>query len=67
LTVSGVTVTDLASVLGAGVNGSGGGISFFADAGSSEPNRLVYFAEALGTFGTGYLLPPIQQRPRGNN
>ena len=20
--------------------------------------RLIYFAEALGTFGTGYLLPP---------
>jgi hypothetical protein len=65
-TASGVTVTDLASVLGAGVNGSGGGISFFADAGSSQPNRLIYFAEALGTFGTGYLLPPIRLLPRAN-
>ena len=44
-----------------------GGIAFFANAGSSESNRLVYFAEALGTFGTGYLLPPTQLRPRGTN
>jgi hypothetical protein len=67
-TATGVTVTDLASVLGDGVNGSAGGISFFAT--SEAPvglNRLVYFAEALGTFGTGYLLPPIQVRPRANN
>lgn len=66
-TASGVTVSDLASVVGAGVNGAAGGIVFSADADTTELNRLVYFAESLGTFGTGYLLPPLNQRPLGNN
>lgn len=60
LTVDGVAVTDLASVLGAGANGSGGGITFIADADTEGLTRLVFFAEALGTFGTGYLLPPLK-------
>lgn len=66
-TVNGVTVTDLASVIGAGVNGSAGGITFFANSDTGGLTRLVYFAESLGTFGTGYLLPPLQLRPIGNN
>lgn len=67
LTVGGVSVTDLASVLGPGVNGAGGGITFGAESESPGVNRLVFFAEALGTFGTGYLLPPLQIRPSANN
>jgi hypothetical protein len=54
---SGVTVTDLASVLGAGVNGASGSVRFSAGLQDEPVNRLVYFAEALETFGTGYLLP----------
>jgi hypothetical protein len=53
---SGVVVSDLVSVAGAGVAGASGWIRFNAqDAGT--PTRLIYFTEALGTFGTGYLLP----------
>jgi hypothetical protein len=54
---SGVNVTDLASVASAGVNGASGSIRFSAEATSEGVTRLIYFAEALGTFGTGYLLP----------
>jgi hypothetical protein len=54
---SGVTVTDLASVASAGVNGASGSIRFAAAASSEPVTRLVYFAESLGTFATGYLLP----------
>ncbi len=54
---AGVVVSDLASVLGDGVHG-GSGSAVFAASHSSHPiTRLVYFAESLGTFGTGYLLP----------
>lgn len=67
LNTEGVVVTDLASVLGPGVNGSGGGITFVADSETLSVNRLVFFAEALGTFGTGYMLPPLQVRPIENN
>lgn len=56
---TGVTVSDLASVAGAGVNGSAGSITFLAEADTPNLNRLVYFTEALGTFGTGYLLPQV--------
>ncbi len=66
-TADGVTVTDLASVLGAGVNGSAGGIEFRAQSPGNGLTRLVYFAESLGTFGTGYLLPLVQFRPRADN
>ncbi len=66
-TATGVTVTDLVTLLGPGANGLAGGIGFFASPVGPGLNRLVYFAESLGTFGTGYLLPPIQLRPRGEN
>lgn len=54
---AGVVVTDLASVLGPSVEGSAGGIAFSALPTTERVTRLIYFAEALGTFGTGYLLP----------
>ncbi len=54
---SGVTVTDLASVAGPGVNGSSGSMSFNALPTSSFVTRFVFFTETLGTFATGYLLP----------
>lgn len=55
--LSGVAVTDLASVAGSGVNGASGSIQFQAPV-VSGVTRMIFFAEALGTFGTGYLLPP---------
>jgi len=55
--VSGVVVTDLASVVGPAVNGAGGSIRFAAEGTLARITRLVFFAEALGTIGTGYLLP----------
>jgi hypothetical protein len=58
-TANGVTVTDLASVAGAGVNGAAGSMELRTTDTSIDVSRLVYFTEALGTFGTGYLLPPI--------
>lgn len=66
LTTAGVVVTDIAAVLGAGANGSAGGITFIAESGDPGANRLVFFAEALGTFGTGYLLPPLNVRLSNN-
>jgi hypothetical protein len=62
-TANGVTVSDLASVVGPGVNGDAGAIFFRAETDPTPLNRLVYFAESLGTFGTGYLLPPVAVRP----
>lgn len=59
---TGVTVSDLASVAGTGVNGSAGSITFVAETDTPNLNRLVYFTEALGTFGTGYLLPQLAPR-----
>ena len=59
---TGVTVSDLASVVGTGVNGSAGSITFVAESDTQNLNRLVYFTESLGTFGTGYLLPQVTPR-----
>ena len=58
-TANGVTVTDLASVAGPGVNGAAGSMEFRASDTAIDLSRLIYFTESLGTFGTGYLLPPI--------
>ncbi len=58
-TANGVTVTDLASVAGPGVNGAAGSMEFFGPVAPPLLSRMVYFAEALGTFGTGYLLPSL--------
>jgi hypothetical protein len=58
-TANGVTVTDLASVAGSGVNGAAGSMALIAQSDAPSLNRLVYFTESLGTFGTGYLLPQL--------
>jgi hypothetical protein len=58
-TANGVTVSDIASVAGVGVNGSAGSIEFRAPSSNVDLSRMIYFTEALGTFGTGYLLPPL--------
>lgn len=57
-TATGVTVTDLASVAGPQVNGAAGSMVFESPRGGPFLTRIIFFAEALGTFGTGYLLPP---------
>lgn len=60
LDVSGVRLTDLVSVFGADVNGSAGSLELELDLAASPiegVHRVVFFAEALGTFGTGYRLP----------
>lgn len=56
-TATGVVVTDLAGVLGAGVAGSGGNVRFSSFVSPPRQSRFIFFAEALGTFGTGYMLP----------
>jgi hypothetical protein len=55
---SGVSVSDLASIAGSGVNGSSGSMSFDAAPTGAFVSRLIFFTETLGTFATGYLLPP---------
>jgi hypothetical protein len=62
-TANGVTVSDIASVAGVAVNGSAGAIEFRAPGSNRDLTRLVDFTEALGTFGTGYLLPPLPALP----
>ena len=56
---SGVVVTDLASVATTAVNGASGSMTFDANTTPAFLSRLVFFTETLGTFATGYLLPPI--------
>ena len=59
--VTGVTERDLVELLGAEANGAAGGGGFaraFATP-LDTANRLIFFVQALGTFGTGYLLPPL--------
>lgn len=58
-TATGVVVTNLEALLGGGVSGSSGSIRFTSFVFAERTTRLIFFAEALGTFGTGYLLPPI--------
>ena len=53
-----VEVTDLASLAGDAVEGSSGRLSLLAQ-GATAANRLAFFVESLGTFATGYLLPPV--------
>ncbi|MBM4244988.1 MAG: hypothetical protein FJ148_14425 [Deltaproteobacteria bacterium] len=54
---SGVAVSDLASIGGAGVSGAAGGMRFVAQAAAT--NRWIFFSESLGTFATGYALPTL--------
>ena len=56
---SGVVVTDLASVATTAVNGASGSMTFEANTTPAFLSRFVFFTETLGTFATGYLLPPI--------
>jgi hypothetical protein len=56
---SGVQQSDLLAIGGAQVAGASGGIRF--DAADGAGNRMVFFAESLGTFATGYLLPAIDE------
>lgn len=55
-TTSGVEVSHLEAMLGPDVRGAAGSLLFVAGP-SGASNRLVYFTESLGTFGTGHLLP----------
>ncbi len=57
-TASGVEVADLVRVAGAAVDGAAGRLGLVAQAGSA-PNRMIFFQESLGTFATGYRLPPV--------
>lgn len=61
ITVSGVTEFDLVSLIGDGANGAAGGVSFFTLDQDLGESRLVFFAQSLGTFGTGYLLPLLNR------
>ncbi len=61
--VNGVAVSDVVSVVGESANGSSGSISFNATTSGAPLNRFVYFTETLGTFATGYLLPPTTPVP----
>jgi hypothetical protein len=36
-------------------------MQFRSDTHDVDLSHLVYFTEALGTFGTGYLLPPLPE------
>lgn len=54
---SGVEVTHLEELLGAGAIDASGRLELIARTPSAD-NRLVFFAQSLGTFATGYLLPP---------
>lgn len=56
---TGVTESDLVSVLGGEANGAVGGGVLNRGAGTSIANRFVFFVQALATFGTGYLLPQL--------
>jgi hypothetical protein len=59
IAVSGVTTTDVVTLLGVAAEGAAGSIRFRAADGAH--NRLIFFVESLGTFATGYLLPPVDR------
>src|SRR5262249_4176376 len=61
--VNGVAVSDVVSVAGAGASGSSGWVTLDATTTGGPLNRFVYFTETLGTFATGYLLPPTESVP----
>jgi hypothetical protein len=58
-TATGVVVSHLGAVAGPAVAGSAGSIRFTSFVFPERQSRLIFFAEALETFGTGYLLPPV--------
>lgn len=57
--VSGVTEFDLVSLVGEAANGAAGGLLFSTSDVRGGESRLIFFVQSLGTFGTGYLLPPV--------
>lgn len=59
VTVRGVTELDLVSLVGEEANGAAGGLLFSTANTVVGESRLVFFVQSLGTFGAGYLLPPI--------
>jgi hypothetical protein len=50
---------DLVSLIGEGANGAAGGLLFSTNEVHIDESRLIFFVQSLGTFGTGYLLPPV--------
>lgn len=59
LDTSGVEASHLAAIVGPEVLGAAGHLELVART-PSAGNRLVFFAQSLGTFATGYLLPPAR-------
>lgn len=57
ITVSGVRATHVTALLGEAAEGASGSIHFRTDDGAH--NRLIFFVQSIGTFATGYLLPPV--------
>jgi hypothetical protein len=57
--VSGVVEFDLVSLVGEAANGAAGGLIFSTTDAPIGESRFIFFVQSLGTFGTGYLLPPI--------
>ncbi len=57
--VSGVVEFDLVSLVGEAANGAAGGLIFSTSDARGDDSRFIFFVQSLGTFGTGYLLPPI--------
>ena len=55
--VEGVHLSHLEELLGDAAAGAAGSITFATTGGAGS--RLVFFSESLGTFATGYLLPPL--------
>lgn len=58
-TVVGVAELDLVSLIGDDANGGTGTVFFRTTDPDIDDTRLIFFAQSLGTFGTGYLLPPV--------
>ena len=59
VTVSGVTEMDLVSLVGEAANRGPGRFFFNTTDTDLGESRLIFFVQSLGTFGTGYLLPPV--------
>lgn len=57
--VSGVLLSHLEEIVGSAASGAAGSITF--DTAGGATSRLVFFSESLGTFATGYLLPPVAE------
>lgn len=56
-TTGGVDERDVVDFFGADINGASGGALFRSTDPQAGVSRMIFFVQALGTFGTGYLLP----------